>query len=1073
LELPEPTESELKLLLKPQMAQAVGVHRELPAEGFTRQGQWMEAEGGRVWRLRISSPGAVHLRLHFRTFGVGDGEVWIYTPDRDAPAEGPFRGKGPWGDGDFWTAPVIGDSAVIEYIRAPGSRSPEIPFEVDKISHITKSLMPEVPPVAPRIWQNEELQTLSDLLPETVASCHEDISCHPSWVQSAGSVARISFESDGGSFVCSGSLLNTRSSSFVPYFLTNAHCIEGPATARTVAAFFNFQTGSCNGVVNSPVVVRGATYLVGSTPEVLDFALIRLADSPAGAWFAGWDAAAPSVGSDVAVIGHPAGTHKRIAFGRVIGRSGDQISYRYSRGLTEGGNSGGPFSIEPGVIRGVHARGNARNFEPQLCAALADGLVGGSGDLFGPIYNRIRPYLDDTSACNLTLAPASLVIGGSGGNATVAISTAAGCSWNATSNAPWITITGGSSGSGSGNLSLTIASNAGSARTGTVTVGQIAVTVQQSAAAPVCVNQPISPGATAGNLSVAACSSPRRPGRAAVLYSFNATAGQRASIAMSSTAVDPYLYLIGPSGQVVASDDDGGGGLNSRIPASSGFLTLPVTGTYIIDATTFNPGEQGAFTLTFTLESGSGASFNLIPSSLSFNLSPGLASNFQQVNLEGVSGAVTFQPSAPWILVESLTATSFRVGVTAAALSPGTYRGTVSFGTAASTANLDVTLQVRPPSGAQCPSIPISLGGAVNGVLDASACGASRRNALARRFAFFASAGDLIRITLTSPVVDPYLYLFGPDGQLLAEDDDSAGDLNSRIPASATEFFRIPATGEYVIEATTFFPGETGPFTLRTETSSTVTRERPMVTREGIVNGASGLRDYGRPGTELPGIAPGQLLGIFGTNMGPDQLVRTGITNNIVDTSIAGTRVLIGGIPAPLLYVRRDQVGAVVPFSVGQLREASIVVEAGGQASTPITLPVLSAAPGIFAAGTQCACQNASGNISPSNPAVRGEILTLYSTGLGQTLPLGVDGLLVFQEPLPRPILPVNVLIGGATAEILYAGIAPGLVGLMQLNVRVPSGIAVGGDVPIQIIQPDAATGAIYYSQTGLTLPIR
>jgi hypothetical protein len=84
-------------------------------------------------------------------------------------------------------------------------------------------------------------------------------------------------------------------------------------------------------------------------------------------------------------------------------------------------------------------------------------------------------------------------------------------------------------------------------------------------------------------------------------YTFSGSAGQQIAVSMSSSAFDTYLYLLGPSGNPVAEDDDGGGGLNSRIPAGSSFLTLPSNGTYTIRASSFSPGSTGAYSLTLTL----------------------------------------------------------------------------------------------------------------------------------------------------------------------------------------------------------------------------------------------------------------------------------------------------------------------------------------------------------------------------------------------------------------------------------------------------------------------------------------
>ena len=84
------------------------------------------------------------------------------------------------------------------------------------------------------------------------------------------------------------------------------------------------------------------------------------------------------------------------------------------------------------------------------------------------------------------------------------------------------------------------------------------------------------------------------------LYKFNGTAGQQISIAMNSTAVDSYLVLHTPSGDGSVDDDDGGGGVNARIPAGNGTFTLPETGSYIIEASSANPAELGTYTLIVT-----------------------------------------------------------------------------------------------------------------------------------------------------------------------------------------------------------------------------------------------------------------------------------------------------------------------------------------------------------------------------------------------------------------------------------------------------------------------------------------
>ena len=98
-----------------------------------------------------------------------------------------------------------------------------------------------------------------------------------------------------------------------------------------------------------------------------------------------------------------------------------------------------------------------------------------------------------------------------------------------------------------------------------------------------------------------------------------------------------------------------------------------------------------------------------------------------------------------------------------------------------------------------------------------------------------------------------------------------------------------------------------------------------------------------------------------------------------------------------------------------------------------------------------------------------GDIISIYATGEGQTTPSGVDGKPA-GSPLPKPILPLSVTIGGQPAEVQYAGGAPDeIAGLMQLNVRIPNGILSGESVPVIL---HLGSGAGFFSQGGVTITV-
>jgi hypothetical protein len=129
-----------------------------------------------------------------------------------------------------------------------------------------------------------------------------------------------------------------------------------------------------------------------------------------------------------------------------------------------------------------------------------------------------------------------------------------------------------------------------------------------------CTPTPITAGQTvSGSLSTSDCrSAARGSSYYADRYSFSASAGQQVAIALTSSAFDAYLYVMNASGTVISSNDDGGGGTNSRIPAGSGYTTLPSAGTYIIEVTSYGANKIGNYTVTFTAPSAS-AKPNLTP----------------------------------------------------------------------------------------------------------------------------------------------------------------------------------------------------------------------------------------------------------------------------------------------------------------------------------------------------------------------------------------------------------------------------------------------------------------------------
>jgi len=239
-------------------------------------------------------------------------------------------------------------------------------------------------------------------------------------------------------------------------------------------------------------------------------------------------------------------------------------------------------------------------------------------------------------------------------------------------------------------------------------------------------------------------------------------------------------------------------------------------------------------------------------------------------------------------------------------------------------------------------------------------------------------------------------------------------------------------------------------------------------------------------------VAPGELVTLFGTNLGP----AAGIgaepdTSGRLGTNLAGVRVLFDGVPAPVLYAQAYQVNAIVPFAVTPGVTVRVQVEYNGTQSTATAVDVTKASPAIFTLdhpsprGGKAAALNQDGTInSPANPASVGSIVTIYATGAGSMLPAVPDGQIVTTANA-KPALPVTVNFYGTSAEVLYAGSAPGIVaGVLQINVRVPDVLCYIPDcftnpnaIPVYLGlgQPDRGTYLFskYFSQAFAMVAVR
>ena len=227
----------------------------------------------------------------------------------------------------------------------------------------------------------------------------------------------------------------------------------------------------------------------------------------------------------------------------------------------------------------------------------------------------------------------------------------------------------------------------------------------------------------------------------------------------------------------------------------------------------------------------------------------------------------------------------------------------------------------------------------------------------------------------------------------------------------------------------------------------------------GVTNAASSA-----PFTS--GIADGELLTLYGTNLAPAGLT---IASAIpFPTMLNGVQVTVNGQYAPVYYVSPGQVSVIVPYE-NPYSVAEIQVINNGTASNVVTEFVDETAAGLFTSpaggiGYAVMVHNATGQlVTPQNPAEPGEYLYGYVTGLGKVFPPVQDGAAGPSSPLSNSIYfsstasenQINAFIGGVSAPVVYAGLAPGFAGLYQIDLQVPAGLT-AGDNDIDISGPDS-----------------
>lgn len=215
-------------------------------------------------------------------------------------------------------------------------------------------------------------------------------------------------------------------------------------------------------------------------------------------------------------------------------------------------------------------------------------------------------------------------------------------------------------------------------------------------------------------------------------------------------------------------------------------------------------------------------------------------------------------------------------------------------------------------------------------------------------------------------------------------------------------------------------------------------------------------------------IAPGEIVALFGTELIAGDGIA--VANTLpLPRSLQATTVYVNGVASPLYFTAKTQINFQIPYSTSAGMAAVVVLRDDGVASYG-SVTVAAAAPALFAADAsgkgQAAAQNSdfSRNGDPatspqSKRARKGDFVVLYGTGAGASFinastnqPLTInDGEAASSSPLAATATLPTATVGGKPATVYFSGLAPGFVGLWQLNVQVPAEAPSGASVEVVV----------------------
>lgn len=345
-----------------------GVHLPLNVN-LTNSGTWFDLPNGdKVWKLKLTSPGAQAISFLFSSFNIPKGgKLYIYNEDRSFWIGG-FTEMNNQDGGSYASSLVYGQSVMLE-LFIPQSKIGQAQLEIEHLVHAYR-----------HVYDDLEEDRGSQ-------SCEVDVNCSEgnNWQDEKKGVVRMSVVSNFGSGWCTASMVNNTNLDCTPYILTAMHCTEDSNAGNfsNYTFYFNYESSGCgSGSAPTNQTVVGCTWRAdsddGGGNSGSDFTLLEAnIDIPSGygTYYNGWNA--QNVGSQSGVgIHHPAGDRKKIStYSSQLTTTGwngngvpshwevDWVGTANGHGVTEGGSSGSPLFDNQGRIVGTLTGGGSYCFQ--------------------------------------------------------------------------------------------------------------------------------------------------------------------------------------------------------------------------------------------------------------------------------------------------------------------------------------------------------------------------------------------------------------------------------------------------------------------------------------------------------------------------------------------------------------------------------------------------------------------------------------------------------------------------------------------------------------------------------------